>query len=692
MNNEQAPTKDLLDDKANQVFAGKVVRKDLVRKIKVGANVPVFVLEYLLGKYCASSDPMAIEMGLQVVNDTLADSYVSPDEATKAQAKLKAKGRHTLIDKISVRLVASEDKYWATLANFGDKHVHIPEVFIKDFERMLQGGIWAQLELEYFYDDAAAGRKSPFLVRGINPIQLAKFDPEDYIACRKPFTRDEWLDLILRSTGIEPAYLEKLTGEDPGKTLRLKLLFVLRLIPFVESRFNLIELGPRGTGKSFVYREISPYSILISGGGTTTANLFYNMSTQKVGLIGLWDVVAFDEVAGVGFKEKDGIQILKDYMESGSFVRGKEVISANASMVFVGNLDKPVDMLVRTHHLFEPLPEAMQDAALIDRLHCYLPGWEMPKMDQAMLTPHYGLIVDYLAEAFRHLRRQNFTELVDRPFVFGSHLNKRDDTSVRRCVSGLLKILHPDHGYTEDELATYVQVAMEGRRRVKEQLKKMLPFEYGKTSFSYIDRATQQEHFVGVPEEGGRDIIPQDPTPPGTVFTAAVGGDDRKAGIYRIEVTISGGSGKLKLSGGMDKELKEACQRAFSYMQTHKGELGLGRQVDTNDFFVEGVDLLGSKVPCPAGVAFFVAAISALRGAQAHGASIVLGDMSIQGNIKGLPTLGELMQLSRDNGARRVLVPTANKRQALELDEELLELATFYNEPKSAVARVLGET
>ncbi len=681
---------DALDAKANDAFAGKLVRKDLVRKVKVGANVPVFVLEYLLGKYCASADALAVQMGIEVVNRTLAESYVSPDEATRAQAKLKEKGRHAFIDKVSVRLIASEDKYWATLANFGDKYVHIPDSFIRDYERLLQGGIWAQLELEYFYDDTGVGKRSPFRIRDLRPIQLATFDPESFVRSRSALTRDEWLDLLLRSAGIDPQYLEKLTGEEPAKSLRLKLLFLLRLAPFVEPRFNLIELGPRGTGKSFVYREISPYSILISGGGTTTANLFYNMQTQRLGLVGLWDVVAFDEVAGVGFKEKDGIQILKDYMESGSFVRGKEVITANASMVFVGNLDKPIETLVKTHHLFEPLSEAMQDAALIDRLHCYLPGWEMPKLDPAMLTSHYGFIVDYLAEAFRHLRKLNFTEIVDRPFAFGSHLNKRDDTGVRRCVSGLLKLLHPDQRHTEAELATYLQLAMECRRRVKEQLKKMLPFEYARTSFSYIDRATQEEHFVACPEEGGRDLIPQDPLAPGTVFTAGVGGEERRIGIYRIEITVSGGTGKLRLSGSMDRELRESCQRAFSYMQTHKGELGIGTDVDTHDFFVEAVDLLGSKVPCAAGVAFFVAAISALRRTQVQGATVVLGDMSIQGNIKGLPTLSELMQLGRDNGARRVLVPTANRRQALELDEDLLELASFYNDPKGAVDRALG--
>ena len=689
--NEQATTSSL-NRKVTEVFAGKVVRKDLVRKVKVGANVPVFVLEFLLGKYCASSDPIAIQMGIDVVNRTLADSYVSPDEATKAQAGLREKGRHTFIDKVTVRLVASEDKYWATLANFSDKYVHIPDRYLQDdaYSRLLQGGIWAQLNLEYFYDDASTGRKSPFRIHDLKPIQLASFEADTLLKLRARFSRDEWLDLILRSIGVEPAYLEQISSEDPAKSLRLKLLFLLRLVPFVESRFNLIELGPRGTGKSFVYREISPYSVLISGGGTTTANLFYNMSTQRVGLVGLWDLVAFDEVAGVGFKEKDGIQILKDYMESGSFVRGKEVITANASMVFVGNIDKPVDLLVKTHHLFEPLPDAMQDAALIDRLHYYLPGWEIPKVDPAMLTSGYGFIVDYLAEVFRYMRRQNFAELVDRAFILGSHLNKRDDTAVRRCVSGLLKLLHPDQGHTKEDLATYLEVALEGRRRVKEQLKKMLPFEFSKTSFSFIDRETQEERFVGVPEEGGRDLIPADPPSPGVVYTAAVGDADRRAGIYRVEVSVSGGTGKLRLSGGMDRALREACQRAFSYVQTHKGELGLGREIDTHDFFVEGVDLLGSKVSCEAGVAFFVALISALRRAQVAGATLVLGGLSIQGNIKGLPSLNELMQLSRDNGARRVLVPTANRRQALDLDEDLLELASFYNDPKGAVERALG--
>ncbi len=687
----EATVMDPLDTKANDLFAGKVVRKDLVRRVKVGANVPVFVLEYLLGKYCASSDPMAIQMGVDVVNKTLADSYVSPDEAALAQSKLEQKGRHTFIDKVSVRLVGSEDKYWATLANFGEKYVHIGDGFVRKYARLLQGGVWAQLELEYFYDESATGRKSPFIIRDMKPIQLASFDADELIRKRSELTRDEWLDLLLRTIGIEPAYLLKIAEDDPEQALRLKLLFLLRLVPLVESRFNLIELGPRGTGKSFVYKELSPYSILISGGGTTTANLFYNMSTQRIGLVGLWDVVAFDEVAGVGFKEKDGIQILKDYMESGSFVRGKESIAASASMVFVGNIDKPVETLVKTHHLLEPLPETMQDPALIDRLHAYLPGWEIPVTDSAMFTSNYGFIIDYLAEFFHNFRKQNFTELVDRPFVFGSHLSKRDDTAVRRCVAGLLKILHPDQGHTDEELATYLSFAMEMRRRVKEQLKKMLPFEFSKTSFSYIDRESQHEHFVGVPEEGGRDLVPQDPSPPGMVFTAGVGGADRRAGIYRIEVSTSSGKGKLKLAGTMDSELKESGKRAFSHIQTHRAELGVAREFGTRDFYVEAVDLLGTKISCSAGVAFFVAFISALRDVQIRGGLLVVGDLSIQGNIKGLPSLTEMMQIGLDNGAVTVLVPTANKRQALMLDEDLLQLAEFYGDPKSAVTKAVGE-
>lgn len=687
----EAAQLDALDEKANDLFAGKVVRKDLVRRVKVGANVPVFVLEYLLGKYCASSDPVAIQMGVDVVNKTLAESYVSPDEAALAQSKLEQKGRHTFIDKVSVRLVGSEDKYWATLANFGEKYVHIGSGFVRKYERLLQGGVWAQLELEYFYDESAPGRKSPFIIREIKPIQLAGFDPDELLEQRKRFTRDEWLDLLLRTVGIEPAYVLKIADDDPERALRLKLLFMVRLIPLVESRFNLIELGPRGTGKSFVYKELSPYSILISGGGTTTANLFYNMSTQRIGLVGLWDVVAFDEVAGVGFREKDGIQILKDYMESGSFVRGKESISANASIVFVGNIDKPVETLVKTHHLLEPLPESMQDPALIDRLHAYLPGWEMPVTDSAMFTSHHGFIIDYLAEIFHHYRKQNFAELVDRPYVFGSHLSKRDDTAVRRCVSGLLKILHPDQGHTDEELATYLGLAMELRRRVKEQLKKMLPFEFSKTSFSFIDRESQHEHFVGVPEEGGRDLIPHDPSPPGMVFTAGADANTRKAGIYRVEVSTSAGTGKLKMAGSMDRDLKESCKRAFSHIETHRAELGVARELGSKDFYVEAVDLLGTKVSCSAGVAFFVAIISALRDVQTRGGLLVVGDMSIQGNIKGLPSLTEMMQIGLDNGAVTVLVPTANKREALVLDEDLLQLAEFYNDPKNAVTKAVGE-
>jgi len=450
------------DQKVNQVFPGKVVRKDLVRKVKVGANIPVYVLEYLLGKYCATDEEMAIQAGLLIVNDIISKNVINPDEANKAKAWVKEQGEYTFIDKVKVRLVASEDKYWAELINFNDNYIHIPNHFIRTYERLLEGGVWSEVNLQYMYDEEQRGRKSPFWISDLKPIQLASFDFEEYQSGREKFTTGEWIDFLITSTGLEPEQFAE----------RQKLLLLIRLIPMVETNFNLVELGPRGTGKSFVYREISPFSILVSGGKTTVANLFYNMASRKVGLVGLWDVVAFDEVGGMDLHEKDVVDILKDYMESGSFSRGREEITANASMCFLGNVNQPIDVLTKTSHLFQPLPEKMTDPALIDRFHYYLPGWELPKMSKELFTNRYGFVVDYLAEAFRETRRSNFTEKMDFYFSLGDHLNARDAKAVRKTVSGLVKLIHPDGQVTKDEMRTYLQIALEGRRRVKEQLKK----------------------------------------------------------------------------------------------------------------------------------------------------------------------------------------------------------------------------
>ena len=484
------PFSDRLDELANRYFPGRVVRKDLVRQVKVGASVPVYVLEFLLGKYCASNDPAAIEAGLVVVNQTLTDNFIRPDESEKAKAELKRKGKHRLIDKVDVRFVEGDKKFWATLHSFGSKFVNVPEEIVYKYERLLGGGAWCQLDLVY-NDLEDAAQKTPFYISALKPIQVAAFDHDAYLEGRREFSRDDWLDLVMRTIGLEPSEYD----------LRGKLFSLARLIPMAERNFNLIELGPWGTGKSFVFRESNPNTILLSGGKVTVPQLFVNMASGRVGLLGTWDVVAFDEVAGLQMSDSTVINMLKDFMESGSFARGKEEIPAEASVVFVGNTSKPHEELVRTAHLFADLAPTMIDPAFLDRLHFYLPGWEAPKLEARFFTNHCGFVSDYFAEALRQMRKQSFVRAIDSDFALGAHLSARDDKAVRKTVSGLLKILHPDGGWTRAELREYLEFGMEGRRRVKEQLKKLAPHDFAKTAFSYIDRETTSEFWVDVPEQ-----------------------------------------------------------------------------------------------------------------------------------------------------------------------------------------------
>lgn len=670
--------RDALDDKANRVFAGKVVRKDLVRRVKVGANVPVFVLEYLLGKYCASSDEMAIQMGLQVVNTSLAEHYIRPDEAMKAQSKVKEKGRWTFIDKVKVRLVDSD--YWAEVNNFGNRNVHIPNQYVRDYERLLTGGIWAQIDMRFEYDEEGKG-KNPFWIDKLVPIQVATFNLEEYQQLRAEFTVAEWMDLILRSMGYEPSEMSR----------RLKLLFLTRLIPLCERNYNLVELGPRGTGKSYVVQEVSPYAALMTG-PTTVANLFGHMGGRSKGLVQIWDVVGFDEVADLEKMPKEVITTMKTYCESGSYQRGQEAASGEASVAMFGNTNQPIDVMVQSGHLFEPMPEVIRnDMAFIDRLHFYLPGWEIPKMRNELFTDHYGFVVDYLAEALRELRRHNFTEVPDRYFTMGSHLVSRDRKAVKRTVSGLMKILYPDGKATRDEVAELLEFAMEGRRRVKEQLKKMGSFEYYHTSFSYTDTETGNERFVGVPEQGGRNMISADPLPPGSVYTASVALDGT-VGLFRVEVSISTGTGKLRTAGGISGATKESINRAFSYMLTRKAELTIARELDSSDLHVEVIDLLNNRVEGEIGLGFFVAAFSALKKAAPAAALLVLGDLSVQGNIKGVRSLVEPLQIAMDNGAKRALIPLENKRSFLEVTGDVMEQVDpiFFGDAKIAALKALG--
>jgi ATP-dependent Lon protease len=671
------PAADALDSKVNRHFVGRVVRKDLVRRVKVGANVPAFVLEFLLGKYCASSDPMAIAMGLQVVNDTLRDNYIRPDESTKAQSKVKELGRFTFIDKVKVRLVDSA--YWAEVVNFGHSFVHIPDHYVRQFERLLTGGIWAQVDMVFQYDEETKG-KYPFWIDKLTPIQLASFDMEEYRRLRKEFTTDEWRDLIVRSMGYDTERLEK----------RTKMLYCLRLVQLCERNFNYVDLGPPGTGKSYAVQELSPYAALLTG-PTTVANLFGHMSGRRKGMVEIWDAVGFDEVADLEKMPKEVITTMKTYCESGKFQRGPEESAGYASVGMFGNTRQPVDVMVQSSHLFDPMPGVIRDdVAFLDRIHYYLPGWEMPVMRNELFTNHYGLVIDYLAEALRELRKANFSEALDQHFSLGSHLNARDRKAVRRTVSGLIKVLHPHGEVAKDDLAEIVAFAVEGRRRVKEQLKKMGSFDYYQTAFSYIDNESGEEHFVGVPEQGGRDLISADPLPPGSVYAASVDSAGT-VGLFRIEVTLSGGTGKLKLAGGVSGSMKESFARAFSYLAANKTALGVARDVDLSDFHVECIDLLGNRVDGEFGVAFLVACYSILRRASTMAGLLAMGDLSIQGNIKTVRSLAEPLRLAKDNGAKKVLVPTENKRQFLEVDSEIIEQVDpiFYGDIRSALTKAL---
>ncbi|MGC8731732.1 MAG: protease Lon-related BREX system protein BrxL [Halothiobacillaceae bacterium] len=674
---------DPLDLKVSRIFAGKVVRKELVRKLKFGSTVPVYVLEYLLGKYCATDDPLAVEAGLKIVNSTLAENFVRPDESNRVQSLVREKGRYTLIDKVKVRYVSDDDKYWAEIVNFGHKFVHVPDRYVRQYDRLLVDGVWCEVELRHEYDDQASGKRSPFWIEELQPIQVAAFDLNEYAEGRREFTTDEWIDLLIRTIGLEPAGMEK----------RLKMLYLMRLVPLAEPNYNLVELGPRETGKSFAYQQLSPYAILLTG-PTTVANLFYNIATGKIGLVGLWDAVAFDEVADLQKMPKEVVTTLKSYCESGSFARSKEQLSGTASIAMFGNTNQPVEVMVRSSHLFAPMPDMIrEDTAFLDRIYFYIPGWEIPKMQTSMFTSGYGFIVDYLAEALKELRRRNFTEIIDRDFSLGPQLKTRDVKAVRKTVAGLMKLLHPHGEVSKDDLRELLELAMEGRRRVKEQLKKLGSFEFFQTSFSYIDKETGEERYVGVPEEGGRNVISSDPLEPGSVYAASVD-DQGKVGLYRLEVGCSNGTGKLRLAGGIDGAMRESIQRAFSYLQGNKVKLGIAREFDTTDFYVEAIDLLQNRVSCECGMALIVAIISAIKRVSVQPALVILGDISIQGNIKGVRTLVEPCQLAMENGARRALVPIENRRQFLEVSGDVAERLDpiFYSDAPVAANKALAIT
>lgn len=673
---------EILNRKLRTYFDGKIVRKDLTKSIKEGANVPIYVLEFLLGQYCSSDDPSVIEEGVSTVKRILADNYVRSDEAQKILSLLRQRGSHTVIDKITVNLNIKKDTYEAEFSNLGINAIPISEDYPSKFDRLLCGGIWCIVQLEYEYIEEERNAP-PIHIRKLTPIQMPHIDIDELKQARKAFTKEEWISVLLRSVGMEPDTL----------TEREQWLLIARMLPLVENNFNLCELGKRSTGKSHLYKEISPNSILVSGGQTTVANLFYNMARKTVGLVGMWDCVAFDEVAGINFKDKDGIQIMKDYMASGSFARGKEEKSASASMVFVGNINQSVDVLLKASSLFAPFPPEMgTDTAFLDRMHCYIPGWEIPKFRPYHFTDDYGFISDYLAEFIRELRKEQHGDAFDKYFHLGKNLNQRDTIAVRKMVGGFIKLLYPDGEYTKEELAEILKISLEMRRRVKEQLKKLGGMEFYDVNFSYIDNETFEEFYVSIPEQGCGKLIPDGMCNPGQVYTVAQG-KSGMLGVFRLESQMMPGNGKFERSGlGSDGKCKEATNTAFNFLKANSKRISGSISTTTKDYIINYQDLQGIGMTDKLALATLIALSSIALGKPVSSNLAVLGEISIAGTLIKVDELANSLQVCLDSGAKKVLLPITLAADISTVPAELIGCFNliFYSSAEDAVYKALG--
>ena len=686
-------TREAIKEKLRQNFDGKIVRKDLTKKIKEGANVPTYVLEFLLGQYCSVDDDEIIQKGVETVKRILADNYVRPDESEKVLSRLRQRGTMTIIDQVTVELNLRYDYYEARFSNLGLGGVPISEEYPEKYDRLLCGGIWCIVPLEYnneqesdiILQDRKPKKKNESLISicKLTPIQMPHVDLDELKKDRKAFSKEEWIDVLLRSIGMEPDQL----------TYREKWLLLLRMVPLVENNFNLCELGPRSTGKSHLYKEVSPNSILVSGGQTTVANLVYNMGKHTMGLVGLWDCVAFDEVAGIRFKDKDGIQIMKDYMASGSFARGKEEKAANASMVFVGNINQSVDVLLKTSSLFDPFPPEMgTDTAFLDRIHCYIPGWEIPKFRPEHFTDDYGFITDYLAEFLRELRKEQYGDALDRYFHLGKNLNQRDTIAVRKMVGGLVKLVYPDGLFDKTELEEILQVALEMRRRVKEQLKKLGGMEFYDVNFSYLDNETFEEHYISVPEQGGGKLIPEGMCNPGQVYTVGRGRSGM-IGVFRLESQMLPGSGKFERTGiGSERDAKEATNTAFNYLKANGGRISGSISTSTKDYIINYQDLQGIGMTGKLALPTLIALCSVALGKPVLSSTAVLGEISISGTMIKVDELPNALQVCLDSGAKKVLLPMTSAAELGTVPADLIGSFNliFYSSAEDAVFKALG--
>jgi len=678
---------DNLDRAAAEGFDGYIVRKDLVRRFARQYPVPTYVCEFLLGRYCASTDEDEIQEGLGIVERQLRDRAVRSGEEELFKARARETGSVKLIDIISARLDAKTDSYVATLPSLQLKDVGIDDKLVRDNERMLTGGFYAEVDLSYDAVIAQEKNGRPFVVSALRPIQLSKRDVLDALyAGRRQFSTADWKCFLLRSVGLEPTSM----------TERNRDSMLLRMIPFVENNYNLVELGPRGTGKSHLYQQISPYAHLVSGGKATVARMFVNNANGQRGLVCLYDVVCFDEVSGVSFDQKDGVNIMKGYMESGEFSRGKESIRAYGSVVMVGNFDVDVQHQQRIGHLFGPMPPEMRnDTALMDRIHCYLPGWDVPKIAEPIKTNHFGLVSDYISECWTRLRSQSRASALQGRVTFGGALSGRDQNAVVKTISGLLKLVHPspDDLVSDEDLEWAVRLALECRRRVKEQQKRIGSAEFRNTQFSYTLGKDGVEKFVVTPELQSEDHIGRDPLPPGQVWSISPGTQDEGSGLYRIEVTEGPGGGVKILNRPAPPAFSESVKYAEANLYSRSTELVGDRNPREHEFSVQLRAYDAAKAGQSLGVAALMAMCSTLINRSLRGGLVVVGGLNLGGSLEIIHNAIDVVELAVEKGASLVLMPVAARKQLVDLSDEMATKVNvlFYGDVREAFVKAIAD-
>lgn len=711
--------KDDLDRKIIEHFPGKIVRKDLTALMKRSAGIPTYVLEYLLGMYCATDDETAIADGMERIRKILADNYVRPEESEKIKSRIRELGQYTVIDKVSARLDEYRDLYIAQFTNLNIEPFVMPDEYVRQHTKILTGGIWCIMRIQYLRPEdvaedpladifgadpaerrpgapkgrAGKGKRgpedSPFKIVSLTPIQMPNLDLDEFVSHRSAFTADEWIGLLLRSAGYEPSAL----------TPRERMHFLTRMVPLVELNYNLCELGPRGTGKSHIYTEVSPYSYLLSGGQTTTAKLFANnaaRSGQRIGLVGHWDCIAFDEVAGMNFRDQNAIQIMKGYMANGTFGRGTESFNAEASMVFEGNINDPVANVLKTTHLFDPFPpEFNNDSAFFDRIHCYLPGWEVPKMRSDLICERYSLITDCLGEFLHAMRRRDFTHHIDRYFRLNSDFNRRDEIGVRKTFSGLAKLVFPDGNMSREDVRMLFEYAIEGRRRVKEQLKTMTGIEFMDVKLGYLDVDDPSTALVvGVPEQSDDSLMPEGSLQAGHVFGIGRSASGDMA-IYKLENKAVSGSMDFKIEGASgSREVRDALMAAFSQFKEHASRLAAGMKINVRDYLLFYNDLQGKGPSSEVSLAEFIGLCSAASGRAVAAGLAIPGVLRISGSMDALDNLEDILRVAKNAGAKRVLLPMSSLPDLQEIPAELMSSVSpeLYDtgDPLAAARRALG--